>query len=284
MKERGKETPEIICVQRFLNWYNEQHKRNYIYQRADTHFPDLKDELNWDFVAYERDNTKEWIGIEVKELATTREISKWSKFWKGLCSELTRDLAVKGMQGKFEIIHPPVFNLKPEERLKFREAFTEVLPNKESILKAAFTDIGPDIADKFTRWPKDKSRNLDEYDTWGKYRPCELLINKSPDSRCEVTSPISPIVLRDVVEKHKETFNEVFKIKKGCIWANEQLKLAKEKGATKTILLLACEPFIYEDLIKGQVRNLDRHLISDIDCIYLVDMGSEGRVVKIYPD
>lgn len=279
-----KENKEEICVQRFLNRYNEQHKRTYIYRRATDYFLDLKDKLNWDFVGYERDNTKEWIAIEVKELATTREISRWFKFWERLCSESTRDLAVKGMQGKFEIIHPPVFNLEPEEHLKFRKAFTEVLTNKESILKADFTDIGPDIASKFTRWPKDKSRNLDEYHTWGKYRPSELLINKSPDSRCEVTSLTSPIVVRDGFEQHKETFDEVFEPKKDSIRANEQLKLAKEKGARKTILLLCCEPFIYEDLIKDQVRNLDRRLISDIDCIYLVDMGSEGGVVKIYPD
>ena len=94
----------------------------------------------------------------------------------------------------------------------------------------------------------------------------------------------SPIVVRDVVEKHKETFNDVFKIKNGYIWPNRQLKLAKEKGARKTILLLACEPFICEDLIKDRVRNLVAcHLVSDIDYIYLVDMGSEDRVVKIYP-
>ena len=274
---------EEICVQRFLNWYNEQHKGNYIHQRADTYFPGLKDKLNWDFVAYELDNPQEWIGIELKGLSTTREVSNWFEFWEGFCSELTQDLAVKGIRGKFKIIHPPVLITRGKERSKLKRAFTEILINKETILKAKFTDIGPDIADKFTNWPKTKS-DPKEYDKWEEYRPSELLINKNPDSRCEVTSPISPIRARDAVKQHKEIFNEMFKLKKGGIPANKQLKLAKEKGARETILLFACYPFVYEDLIKNEVQNLDRHHISDIDYIYLVDMGSKGKVVKIYPN
>lgn len=277
------EEAEGICVQRFLNWYNKQYKRNYTYERAENHFPKLKGGLRWEFVAYERNNREEWIGIEIKELNTTREVSNWFEFWQGLCLELTKVLAAKGIQGKFKIIHPPVINLKPREHQKLLKAIIEVLINKESILNVDFTDIGPDIADKFTNWPKQKS-DLKEYDKWGEYCPSELLINKSPDSRCEVRSPISPIIARDAIEQHKETFSEAFKLKKGSIWPNEQLKLAKEKGARKTILLLACYPFVYEDLIKNQVQNLDHHLISDIDYIYLVDMGSKGRVVRIYPN
>ena len=148
---------EEMCIQCFLNWYNEQHKRNYIYERADTYFPDLKDKLNWDFVAYERDNPKLWLGIEVKELPILEEISIRFKFWQELCLELTEDLAGKGVQGEFGIFLPPVFNLKLGERPKFRKAFIEVLASKEAILKADFTDIGPDIADKSPNWPKDKS-------------------------------------------------------------------------------------------------------------------------------
>lgn len=278
MKKKGKEIEEKICIRRFLNWYNEQYKRNYIYERADTYFPDLKDKLNWDFVAYERDNPKLWLGIEVKELATTREVSRWSEFWDKLCLELTEDLASKGIQGKFRIIHPPVLNLKPEERLKFRRVFVEVLTNKQSTLKGDFVDIGPDIADEFPNWPKEKSEPFDEYDKWGTYRPCKLETKKISDSGCEVISPISPIRVRDGAEIHEKTFNEA-----DIKHANKQLKLAKKKGARKTILLFACEPFIYEDLIKDQVQKLDRHLISDIDYIYLVDVGSNDRVVKMYP-
>lgn len=273
-----KENKEEICAQRFLNWYNEQHKRNYIYQRAATYFLSLKGKLNWDFVACERDNQEEWIGIEVKELSTTREVHIRFEFWEDLCLELTQASTVKGIRGKFKIIHPPVVNLMPRERPKLLKALVEVLNNKTSALKADFMDIGPDIADKFTSWPREKSRNRDEYRKWRELRPAELLINRSPYSGCQVISSSGSIVARDGVEIHEKTFNEA-----DIKHANKQLKLAKEKGARKTILLFACEPFIYEDLIKDQVQNLDHHLVSDIDYIYLVDMGSEGRVVKIYP-
>lgn len=280
----GKEKEEEICVQRFLNWYNKQYKGNYVHQRATAYFPELKNVLRWEFVVYECDNPKEWIGIEIKELSTFREVDKWFEFWKVLCSDLTKGLAVKGIQGKFKIMDPPVLNLRPRERPKLLKAFLKVLADKETILKADFTDVGPDIADKFANWSREKNGNRDEYRKWGEDRPRKLLINKSPDSGCEVSVCSSPIVVRDAVKQHEQTFNEVFKLKGDAIQANKQLKLAKEKGANKTILLLACKPSIYEDLIKNQAQDLDRHLISDIDFIYLVDMGSKGIVVKIYPN
>jgi len=284
VSEMSKENQEITCCEYFLDWYNKQHKRNYIYEKAEAHLTELVGKLRWDFVAYERANPQEWIGIEVKELDTTRDISRWSEFWEKLCLELTQNLASKGIQGEFKLIHPPVFNLKPEERSQFRKSFAEVLIDKESILKPDFIDIGPDIACKFTKWPQEKTRGRDEYHAWGKYRPSELLINKNPDSICKVISPISPIRVRDFSEVHKKIFAEVFKPKGNGVQPNKQLELAKEKRARKTILLLACYPFIEEYLIKNQVQNLERDLISDIDCIYLVDMRNKGRVVNIYPD
>lgn len=273
------EEAERICVQSFLNWYSKQHGRNYIHQRAEDCFPKLKGGLRWEFVAYEPDNQETWIGIEIKELATTREVSRWSEFWGKLCLELTQALAYKGIQGKFMIIHPPVVNLRPREYPKLLKAFLKVLTDKETILRTDFTDIGPDIAKKFSNWPREEIRNFAEYNIYhGEYRPCELLINKSPDLRCEVTSPISPIRARDVVKQHKVTFNEA-----DIKHANKQLKLAKEKGARETILLFACYPFVHEDLIKNEVQNLGSHTICDIDYIYLVGM-SKAMVVKIYPD
>jgi hypothetical protein len=274
-----KEVREKICVKRFLNWYKGQHRKDYIYEKTQDYCPELKGQQDWDFIAYESDKPQEFIGIEVKELATTRKVSRWSEFWDELCLELTRDLESRGIQGKFTIINPPVLNLKPEERLKFRRAFVEVLTNKLSTLERDFVDIGPDIFAKFPNWPKEESEPFDEYDKWRTYRPCKLEIKKISDSGCEVISPISPIRVRDAVELNKKTFYEA-----DIKHANNQLESAREKGARKTILLFACYPFIEEGLIKEQVQKLDLHLVSNIDYIYLVDMGNEHRVVKIYPD
>jgi len=63
VNRRGKEIEEKICVERFLNWYNKQRKRDYVYKRTEGHFTELKGKLCWDFVVYERDNPEEWIGI-----------------------------------------------------------------------------------------------------------------------------------------------------------------------------------------------------------------------------
>jgi len=280
-----KENKEEICVQSFLNWYKEQHKGNYIHQRADTHFPDLKGDLNWDFVAYKRDNPKEWIGIEVKELLRLKEIPIQLEFWQRLCSELTKDLKGTGIQGEFLIILPPPFNLRSKKRSEFKEAFIAVLCEKAPNMKInQIIDISPNIAARFANWPREKSDAFDEYDKWGTSRPSKLQIEKISDSGCKVSVVTSPLITGDVVEEHKEIFNEVFKLKNDAIPANTQLKLAKEKGATKTILLLCCNAFVEETLIKNELQIFDRHLIPDIDCIYLVDMGSEGEVVKTYPN
>lgn len=282
MKETSKENQEITCCEYFLNWYNKQHKRNYVHQRADSYFAELKGKLNWDFVAYERANPQEWIGIEVKELRSLRKTSISFAFWQRLCSKLTKDLPGKGIQGEFRICFPPVFDLPRNERQRLLDAFSQVLIHKQSVWEAGESkDIGPDVASKFHNWPRDKS-DVDEWDEWGQDRPSKLEITKVSDSGCKVTVVTSPLITYDVVEAHKKAFNEVFKLQNGVIQPDRQLELAKEKAARKTILLLAGIG-VDEGLTKNYVQNLDHHLISHIDCIYLVDMGNKDSVVKMYP-
>ena len=275
---------EEMCIQCFLNWYREQCKVKYICQRADIYFPELTGKLNWDFVAYEHDNIKSWIGIEVKELPLLKEPSIKFEFWQRLCSDLTKDLPGEGVQGEFYIF-PRDVDLKCGDRSEFRKVFVEVVHQKAPNMKVnEIMDIGPDIADGFPNWPTEKS-DEDEYDEWGEDRPCKLRIKRVSDSGCMVNSPMSPtpITVYDVLGAHREAFDAVFKLKNDAIWANEQLKLAKKMGATDTILLLVCDSSVEEGLIKDNVQNLDRQFISEIDCIYLVSMGNKDRVVKMYP-
>ena len=276
--KKGKEIEEEICVERFLNWYNKRHNRNYTYEKATDRFSDLKGESNWDFVAFERNNPEEWIGIEVKRLSAIWELRKRSEFWKSLCSELTKHLPSQGIQGEFEISIPPALNLQGE-RHRFLKAFRQVLIDEQSGWKVCETkDVGPDIWSKFPNWPTEKSEPFNEYNKWGTNRPCKLTIKKVSDSGCKVTVFIGPLIEGDVVEEEKKAFN-VVDIKH----ANNQLKLAKESGARETILLLAGIG-VDEGLTKSFVQNVDRHLISDIGYIYLVNMDDTKRVVKMYPD
>jgi len=284
VKEKGKETTEEICVERFLNWYNKRQNRNYIYEKATDCFTDLKDKLNWDFIAYERANPQEWIGIELKELDPLRkETSVFFTFWERLCSDLPKDLPGKGIQGEFEISFPPVFDLPQNDRQRFLEAFIQVLIHRQSGWKVGETkDIGPEVWNKFPNWPTQRS-DVDEWDEWGRDRPCKLEITKVSDSGCKVRVGTSPLVIGDVIEEDKKALNAVFKLKNGIVKPDRQLELAKKKGARKTILLLA-NIGVDEYNTGNSVQNcLDQGLISHIDCIYLVDMGNGRRVVKIYP-
>lgn len=218
----------------------------------------------------------------MKELQVLRETSKSFTFWERLCSDLTKNLPGKGIQGEFEISFPPVLDLRGK-RQKFLEAFSRVLIDKQSGWQVGESkDIGPDIADKFPNWPKEKSEPFDEYDKWRTDRPCKLEIKKISDSGCKVSVVSSPLIIEDMVEEHKKAFNEVSKLKNDAIQADRQVKLAKEKGARKTILLLAGIG-VDEGLTKNSLHSLDHPLISHTDCIYLVDMGDNGGVIKVYP-
>jgi hypothetical protein len=282
VKKKGKEIEEKICVERFLSWYNKQHKREYIYEKTEDYFTELKGELCWDFMVYKRDKPQEWIGVEVKELQGVRETGIRFDFWERLCSDLNKHLPGKGIQGEFEISLPPVFDLPQKERQRFLEAFSQVLIDKQPgwELKES-KDIGSDVASKFPNWPTQRS-DAHEWDEWGRDRPCKLEITKVSDSGCEVRVVTSPLIIFGVVEEEKKACNEVFKPKRGVIKPDRQLELAKEKGARKTVLLLAGIG-VDEGLTKDYVQDLDHHLISHIDCIYLVDMGDKDRVVKMYP-
>ncbi len=283
MKREGKEIQETICVERFLNWYNRRHNRNYTCEKATDLCPDLKGKLNWDFIVYELANSKEWIGIEVKEPPIVIETSTRFEFWQDLCLELSRNLEGTGIQGEFNIILPPVFDLPRKKRQEFLKALSRVLINKQPGWRVGESkDIGPDVWSEFPSWPKQRS-DVDEWDKWGRDRPSKLEITKVSDSGCKISVAISPLIEFDVVEEHKEALNEVFKLNNGLIQPDRQLKLAKEKGARKTILLLAGIG-VDEGLTRDYVQNhLDHDLISHIDCIYLVDIGNEDGVVNIYP-
>jgi hypothetical protein len=281
--KKGKEIEEKTCVERFLNWYNKGHNRNYSYEKATDCFPDLKGKLNWDFIVYERANSKEWIGIEVKEPPIVIETSERFEFWQDLCLELSRNLEGMGIQGEFNIILPPVFDLPRKKRQEFLKALSRVLINKQSGWQIGESkDIGPDVWSEFPSWPKQRS-DVDEWDVWGRDRPCKLEITEVSDSGCKVSVVTSPLIEFDVIEEHKEALNKVFKQNNGLIQPDRQLELAKEKGARKTILLLAGIG-ADEGLTKSYVENdLDHHLISHIDCIYFVDMGNAEKVAKMYP-
>jgi hypothetical protein len=279
VKEAGKDIWEKKCVGRFSHWYNKQHNRNYICERAEAHFTELKSKPRWDFVGYEPDNPEEWIGIEVKEPDIGRETSISFAFWRRLCSDLSKGLPGKGIQGEFEISLPPALILRGE-RHRFLEAFSQVLIDEQSGWKICETkDVGPDVWSKFPKWPAQRS-NADEWDEWGRDRPSKLELTKISDSGCKVSVVTSPVIFFDVKEEHDKALNEVFKVNNDHMHSDRQLELATKKGASKTILLLAGIG-VDEGLTKDFVRNLDRRLISHIDGIYLVDMGDKDSVVKM---
>ena len=131
------------------------------------------------------------------------------------------------------------------------------------------------LSSGFHFWPKEKS-DINEYDTFGEYRPCKLEIMRVPDAGLRIITT-SPLHTGDVVQRHTEALDKIFRPSQ----ANKKLGLAKEHGARNTYLLLACKSFDDASLVEGYVHTIDRQSIANIDYIYLVDIGNQERVVRV---
>lgn len=278
-----KKPEEINCIDRFIPWYNAACGTNFEQELAITFLPELKDKLNWDYVAYEPNDLKKWIGIEIKELSTVEEkTDEQFVLWKEVCSELNRYLEAHNIEGTFDLF-PSNIKLNPRKKVRLARAIGDVLVEKQKSFKAdeydEYTDIGPDVSAKFKEWPEVKSEDLEDCFVWGDTRPAELKIMKIENSGHKVILPTGPIVEHDHIQINEDAFNKVFKTTKGVKHANKQLELAKGKGAIKTILLLAGSFFADEELIGLWMQGIDKTYISNIDEIYFVDITSENKPI-----
>jgi hypothetical protein len=91
------------------------------------------------------------------------------------------------------------------------------------------------------------------------------------------------VVVGDVVKESINALAKVFNPKNFA--AGKQLKLAKEKGAATTILLLESDVFYYQCIARDYIQKLENQLIFDIDSIYLVylqDHPEKPSVIEIY--
>jgi hypothetical protein len=107
-----------------------------------------------------------------------------------------------------------------------------------------------------------------EFHQWSVFgRPEELLVQKMPGSIAKVSMLVSP--------------NEVFQLDGGKMSANEALKLAREKGAAKTILLFSADLPLDGKLVQSSLQLLNKELISSVDEMYLVESADKDGILKI---
>ncbi len=250
---------------RFLEWYNSQSKKKYSPAKTEERFPDLKGPPAWQFVLYEATTPADWLALQPGDLSVTDDSRRRFEFWQRLCPEFTQDLAAKGVAGDFGI-YLPKFTFGPADLPLIRRAFTGSMADKRKELELhKLADLGPSMADRFPAWPKSESRDMIEFHQWSTFsRPDEFLVQEMSAVGSVINILISP--------------NEVFKIEGGELKANESLKLARQKGAKKTILLLTGKSNSDAEMVKSSLPVMNKTLLDSIDEIYMMDGNDVQRL------
>jgi hypothetical protein len=279
-REQGQRKQEEACAQTFLRWLGCQYGTDYELQRAEE-CPELKG--RWDFVA-RVEGHRDWLALEIKGLVvpqSLRQFDSWSKFAKSVTKELH---ARRTIHGSFAICpgFPWKFNQKQSKILvkAFVDALTEVSSNQ--------VDLGPVIASKFSEWPTKPPRSDPEL--WrGQHvykiihPPEELLVVKLDDTdySVEIWASVSQVFMVD--QALDQAVLGIFDpdVGKGAK-PNEQLREARQKGASETVLLLDSHIRWKPNTVTQVLNGIDKALISDIDAVYLVSV-TNNRVKRVWP-
>ena len=136
-------------------------------------------------------------------------------------------------------------------------------------------DLGPEVTERFPNWPQRQWRDIAEYDKRGEWMPHELLVYKESDEWCQVKLRV--LTWDWGAEELNQALDYLFAPKDPKDRrANTQLGAAKEKGASKTILLLDCPGGAGPDgVVRDYTKLLDPAVVCNIDCIYLAGSGDK---------
>lgn len=283
--DEGQRKQEEACAQTFLRWLGSQRGTSYELQRAEE-CRELRG--RWDFIARVEGHRK-WLALEVKGLVIPQSLKQfggWSKFSKAVTKEMHMRRTI---QGSFTIITgvPWKFDQKQSKILTkaFVDALTEVSSNVDL---DALVNLGPVIASMFSEWPT-KPPTID-HKLWRKqhvykiiHPPEELYVVKLDDTGYSVE--IGPIV------------SQVFMVDPALIQAvlgifdpeagkgakpNEQLREARQKSASETVLLLDSHIRWTPNIVAQVLNSIDQTLLSNIDAVYLVSVTS-SHVKRVWP-
>lgn len=283
--QQGKRGQEQACAQAFVDWLSSRRGRSYELTRAEE-CPDLTG--RWDFVARERGRAS-WLALEVKGLVvpqSLRQFGSWSKF----CERLTKDVERNQfVQGSFGIMPAIPWTFTQSQANGLVEAVGEALAEVTTDMRVGeMVNLGPAIASRFGDWPAKKPTS--DKTLWreqGIYKVVhhleDLFLHKLGEGICsvEILGSVSqafevPPALAQAVQGILDSGSG-----KGAK-PNEQLREARQKGASETILLLdshiAWEPRVVVDALRG----IDESLLSNVDGVYLVS-ATNNNMQQVWP-
>jgi len=274
-----KDRAENACVKCFFDWYTLISGAIYSVERTEHVFPELADSTRWDFIATPR-GEREWCALEVKGLIrpkTKVELVHWTKMFAAVTKQLSGLL-----QGEYLVVGTPSLWLNRNEKRKLKEILPRVVLTKaKNMNKRASVKLGADILAKFPIWPSRPHVEMRPQPHLAKI-PHEIELFKISDRGLSIEPGMSPADIFDVSGAVGEATNALFDpAKEGILKANEQLGLARAKGANKTILLLDCHLPWDPDSVKQIIDSKDHSYMSNIDEIFLLRV-SERRVSKVW--
>lgn len=240
----------------------------------------LGEEGRWDFVATAH-VTNRWIAIEIKGLVWSpiRQFRGWSSF---LSRYVTKRLRSKVKSSYCVLVAIP-WKFRQQEANSLIEPLIEALAEIDPGLAVGErANLGPSIAAKFPPWPtKPPTRDQKlwlEQRVWKVIQPPEdLFVSKysTAGSSIELGASVGEFVNIDGT-----LLNALPEI---LVKANVQLRSARGKGASETVLLLESHIEWKPELVAQALRHeVDKALLSDIDAVYLVHDG-RAKVAAVWP-
>ncbi len=272
---------ENTCANIFLKWLGTQQGAEWAFKRAEEEFPELANRTRWEFVARRTHNKEEWIAIEVKSLVFSEGESQFNN-WHNVVSDVNKRLEGK-LSGKYWLAHLPKYTFDQRQRKMLVDCLKKaVQETAQALKKGTQKDISPNIVACFNHWPNDTRKQpsrIDPETLQLLYSPHPLLLLKSSNEGNSLRVGVGPVVGYWVEPTLKKALQDLL-VGKGK--ANDQLGVAKRKGASKTVLLL--DERIDDDpqAVAEVIRSLGISHLSNIDEVCLVSTFGGEHVKQVW--
>lgn len=274
-KESPKEWDERQCIETFLKWCKRQFKTSFSYQRAEEVFPEIAASTRWDFIITQKECSP-WYAVEIKRLIRPEariQLVHWDRILTNIKNKLSNQL-----QGEYLVYGVPSLKLEKRRITELERVITElILQNAQALKEGKSIDLGSQILGRFSEWPHTQVLNPNlspPIERKVKEEYC-FTIEKSADTGCSIELAYSqspPFIVEAPTSIEREEI----------LQANTQLALAKERGASGTILLLDYHlPSWRPNYVKGNLDQMDPKQLSNIDCVYLVKVP-QSLVSKVW--
>jgi hypothetical protein len=274
---------ENSCARIFLEWLSSQQEVVWTFRRAEEEFRELANQTRWEFVARPADGSDRWIALEVKRLVVPHG-EQQAGDWRSLIDDVSEKLK-DSLQERYLLADLPKYTFDQLQRKTLvhclATAVTDVAPNLQ---KGEWLDIGPNVAKCFSEWPKETRKQpvvdlVDPHRPRLMYPPHKLLLWKSSDVGSSLAIGGGPMI---AYWAEPALNKAVLNLLEGKGKANAQLRLAKGRGASKTVLLLDERIDFDPQVVAQTISQQDGSLLSNIDEVYLVSTFSGEHVQQVW--